>query len=149
MSYSFIDLCLLLINFVRHTAISSTSSTIEYISYLFFILVELLFEIKEFFNDLSLYTFKELATMEYEDIISSRLKAMQETFERDIEELKAHSVGNKTRTALLRSMGDDVEFVAKAIVDESSLKTQTEYINHWISKLILCQKNNLLPCELP
>jgi hypothetical protein len=25
-------------------------------------------------------------------------------------------------------------------VEESSLKTQTKYINHWVSKLILCQK---------
>ena len=102
--------------------------------------MELLSELKEFFNDLSLYTFKELATMEYEDIISSKLKTLQETFERNIQGLKSQSIGNKTRTALLGSMDEDVEFIVKGIVEESSLKTQTEYINHWMSKLILCQK---------
>ena len=86
------------------------------------------------------YTFKELATMEYEDVISSKLKPLQETFERYIEELKKQSIGNKTRTSLLTSIDDYVEFIVKVIEGESSLKTQTEYINYWISKLMLCQK---------
>jgi len=86
------------------------------------------------------YTFKELATMEYEDVISSKLKPLQETFERYIEELKRQSIGNKTRTSLLTSIDDCVEFIVKVIEGESSLKTQTEYINYWISKLMLCQK---------
>ena len=96
-------------------------------------------EIKEFFNDLSLSTFEELGIMDIEDI-SSKLECLRKTFETDIEELKGQSVGNKTRTALLNSMDNDVEFIVKGIVEESSLKTQTEYINHWISKLILCQQ---------
>ena len=78
--------------------------------------------------------------MEYEDVITSKLKPLQETFEIYIEELKRQSIGNKTRTALLTSIDDYVEFIVKAIEGESSLKTQTEYINHWISKLILYQK---------
>jgi hypothetical protein len=56
-----------------------------------------------------------------------------------IEELKLQSVGNITRTHLLNST-DNVEFIVKAIIDESLLKTQTEFINHWIAKMILCQK---------
>jgi hypothetical protein len=43
-----------------------------------------------------------------------------------------------TRTRLLNST-DNVEFIVKGIIDESSFKTQTEFINHWISKLKLCQ----------
>jgi hypothetical protein len=77
-------------------------------------------EIKEFFNDLSLSTFEELGIMDIEDI-SSKLECLRKTFETDIEDLKGQSVGNKTRTALLNSMDDDVEFIVKGIVEESSL----------------------------
>jgi hypothetical protein len=82
--------------------------------------------------------FEELAAKDCEDI-SSILKSLHQTFEKDIEELKGLSVGNKTRTALL-AHNNNVELILKGIVDESSLKTQTEYLKYWISKLILCQK---------
>ena len=39
---------------------------------------------------------------------------------------------------------DTAEFIVKGIVDKSYLKTQTEYINYLISKLILCQKTVVL-----
>ncbi|MGB8934848.1 MAG: hypothetical protein WCC17_07060 [Candidatus Nitrosopolaris sp.] len=75
--------------------------------------------------------------------ISSRLKSLEERFQNDIKGLTELSVGNKTRTDLLRSV-NTVEFILKGIVNESSLKTQTEYINYLISKLILCQKTVVL-----
>ena len=75
--------------------------------------------------------------------ISSRLKSLEERFENDIKGLTELSVGNKTRTDLLRS-ANTVEFILKGIVNESSLKIQTEYINYLISKLILCQKTVVL-----
>ncbi len=96
----------------------------------------------EFFNRLSLSNFEDLAGKNNEDI-SSRLKSLEERFENDIQELIELSVCNKTRTKLLRS-ANTVEFILKGIVDESSLKTQTEYINYLISKLILCQKTVML-----
>jgi hypothetical protein len=89
--------------------------------------VQTLLEIKEFFNDLSLYKFEELATMDYEDTISLKLKSLEEIFERDIEKLKALSIGNKTRTALLCSMDNDVKFILKGIVDESIKNTNRIY----------------------
>jgi hypothetical protein len=74
------------------------------------------------------------------DDISSMLNLLEESFQKHIEELKRQSVGNKTRTNLLNTT-DNVEFIVKGIIiDESSLKSQTEFINHWIAKLILCQK---------
>jgi hypothetical protein len=70
-----------------------------------------------------------------QDDISSILKSLEETFTNRIKELKSQSVGNITRTQLLNST-DNVEFITKAIVDEASLKTQTEFVNHWIAKMI-------------
>jgi len=92
----------------------------------------------EFFNQLSLSNFEDMAGRSSKDI-SSSLKSLEESFENDIKLLTKLSVGNKTRTELLRS-ANTVEFILKGIVNESSLKTQTEYINYLISKLILCQK---------
>jgi hypothetical protein len=92
----------------------------------------------EFFNRLSLSNFEDMARKNSKDV-SSRLTSLEERFENDIKGLTELSVGNKTRTELLRSV-NTVEFILKGIVNESSLKTQTEYINHLISKLILCQK---------
>lgn len=92
----------------------------------------------QFFNDISLTGLEDLGQLDLEDI-SSNLKLLEGTFENHIEELNRQSVGNITRTHLLSST-DDVEFIVKAIIDESSLKTQTEFINHWIAKMILCQK---------
>jgi len=96
----------------------------------------------EFFNRLSLSNFEDMAGKSNKDI-SSRLKSLEERFENDIKGLTELSVGNKTRTELLRS-ANTVEFILKGIVNESSLKTQTEYINYLISKLILCQKTVVL-----
>ena len=96
----------------------------------------------EFFNRLSLSNFEDMARKSSKDI-SSRLKSLEERFENDIKGLTELSVGNKTRTDLLRS-ANTVEFILKGIVNESSLKTQTEYINYLISKLILCQKTVVL-----
>lgn len=92
----------------------------------------------EFFNRLSLSNFEEMAGKSNEDV-SSRLKLLEDRFENDIQELIDLSVGNKTRTKLLHS-SNPVDFILKAMVDESSLSTQTEYINYLISKLILCQR---------
>lgn len=86
-----------------------------------------------------MYTFEELSSIEYEHVVSPKLKSLQESFEHDIEKLKIQSVGHKTRNALLNSIDNDVEFIIKGLAEESSLRTQTEYINHWISKSILCQ----------
>jgi hypothetical protein len=94
-------------------------------------------ELVNFLNDLSLSGLEGLAEKNCEEI-ASKLKPLQESFRNHIEELRRKSVGNNTRMHLLDST-DDVEFVMKGIIDESSLKTQTEYINHWISKLKLCQ----------
>src|SRR5437879_10872773 len=96
----------------------------------------------EFFNRLSLSNFEDMAEKNNDDI-SFRLKFLEERFENDIQELTELSIGNKTRIKLLRS-ANSVEFILKGIVDESSLKTQTEYINYLISKLILCQKTVML-----
>jgi hypothetical protein len=96
-------------------------------------------QIRDFFNLLSLYTFEELSSIEYEHVVSPKLKSLQESFEHDIEKLKIQSVGHKTRNALLNSIDNDVEFIIKGLAEESSLRTQTEYINQWISKSILCQ----------
>ena len=96
----------------------------------------------EFFNRLSLSNFEDMARKNSKDV-SSRLKSLEERFENDIKGLTELSVGNKTRTELLHSV-NTVEFILKGIVNESSLKTQTEYINHLISKLILCQKTVVL-----
>jgi hypothetical protein len=95
-------------------------------------------ELASFFNDISICSLEDLAEWQLEDI-SSTQERMQESFLTDIRELKEQSVGNNTRTKLLNST-DSVEFIVKGIIDESSLKTQTEFINHWISKLLLCQK---------
>jgi len=99
-------------------------------------------EIAEFFNRLSLSNFEDMAGKSNEDI-SSRLKFLEERFENDIQELIELSNDNKTRTKLLHSV-NTVEYLIKGIVDESSLNTQTEYINYLISKLILCQKTVVL-----
>jgi hypothetical protein len=87
----------------------------------------------EFFNDISLAGLEGLTQQDLEHI------GLEETFKNRIEELKLQSVGNITRTHLLNST-DNVEFIVKAIIDESLLKTQTEFFNHWIAKMILCQK---------
>jgi hypothetical protein len=99
-------------------------------------------ETAEFFNRLSLSNFDDMAGKKNEDI-SSRLKFLEERFENDIQELTELSVGNKTRTKLLHS-ANTVEFILQGIVDESSLNTQTEYINYFLSNLILCQKTVVL-----
>ena len=96
----------------------------------------------EFFNRFSLSNFEDMAGKSSKDI-SSRLKSLEERFQNDIKGLTELSVDNKTRTNLLRS-SNTVEFILKGIVNESSLKTQTEYINYLISKLILCQKTVVL-----
>jgi hypothetical protein len=101
-------------------------------------------ETAEFFNRLSLSNFEDLAGKNNEEL-SSRLKSLEVRFGNDIEELTQLSVGNKTRIKLLRSV-NTVDFVLKGIVDESSLKTQTEYINYFISKLIICQKTVMFAC---
>jgi hypothetical protein len=98
--------------------------------------------IDKFFNDISLSGLEGLAQQNQEDI-SSILKSLEETFTNRIEGLKWQSVGNITRTQLLNS-SDNVEFIIRAMVDEASLKTQTEFINHWIAKMILCQKTIVL-----
>jgi hypothetical protein len=87
----------------------------------------------EFFNRLSLSNFEDMAKNSKD--VSSRLKSLEERFENDIKGLTELSVGNKTRTELLRSL-NTVEFILKGVVNESSLKTQTEYINHLISKYL-------------
>ncbi len=74
--------------------------------------------------------------------ISSRLKSLEVRFKNDIKELIELSAGSKPRTRLLRSAS--AEFILKGMVNESSLTTRTEYINYWISKLILCQKTVIL-----
>jgi hypothetical protein len=48
------------------------------------------------------------------------------SFLKHIGDLKQQSVRSKTRTNLLNST-DNVEFIMKGIIDESSLKTQTEF----------------------
>jgi hypothetical protein len=74
--------------------------------------------------------------------ISSRLKSLEVRFENDIKELIELSAGSKLRTRLLRPAS--AEFILKGMVNESSLTTRTEYINYWMSKLILCQKTVIL-----
>jgi hypothetical protein len=102
-------------------------------------------KIRDFFNDLSLYNFEQLGAMDYEDIVSPKLKSLEETFEGDIEEVKGLSVGNNEVASFIQSVdNNDVEFIIKGIVDESSLNNQTEYINHLISKLMLCKKTIFL-----
>ena len=95
----------------------------------------------EFFNRLSLSTFEDMAGKSTEDI-SSRLKSLEVRFENDIKELIELSSGSKPRTRILRSA--NTEFILKGMVNESSLTTRTEYINYWMSKLILCQKTVVL-----
>lgn len=81
-----------------------------------------------FFNDISLTELEGLTELNLEDI-STKLKLLEEIFEEYIKELKQQSIGNITGTQLLSSTSD-VQFIVKGITDESSLKTQTEYINH-------------------
>jgi hypothetical protein len=101
-------------------------------------------ELKDFFNDISLSGFECLAERNCEDI-SSRLELLEESFQKHIEELKRQIVDNNgydnpIQTNLLDNT-DNVEFIKKGIIiDESSLTTQTEFINHWISQFMLCQK---------
>jgi len=98
-------------------------------------------DMAEFFNRLSLSAFEDMAGKSTEDI-SSRLKSLEVRFENDIKELIELSAGSKLRTRLLRSAS--AEFILKGMVNESSLRTRTEYINYWMSKLILCQKTVIL-----
>jgi len=79
----------------------------------------------EFFNQLSLSTFEAMAGESAEDIFS-KLRPLEVRFGDDITELIELSVGNKPRTMLLRSVG--VELILKGMVNESSLRTQSEYI---------------------
>ena len=67
---------------------------------------------------LSLYAFKEIATMEYDDIISTKLKPLQETFERNIEELERQSGTVETDYIILiyhLYMQDDVMTIDKLV----------------------------------
>lgn len=57
--------------------------------------------------------------MVYDDIVSPKLKFLQESFEQDFENLKIQSVANQTRTALLNSIDNVVEFIIKGLVEES------------------------------
>ena len=98
-------------------------------------------DMAEFFSRLSLSAFEDMAGKSTEDI-SSRLKSLEVRFENDIKELIELSAGSKLRTRLLRSAS--AEFILKGMVNESSLTTRTEYINYWMSKLILCQKTVIL-----
>ena len=95
----------------------------------------------EFFNQLSLSTFEDMAGKSSEDIFS-RLKSLEVRFENDIKELIGLSGGNKSRTKLLRSAS--VELILKGLVNESSLSTQTKYVDYLMSKLMLCQKTVIL-----
>ena len=95
----------------------------------------------EFFNQLSLSTFEDMAGKSAEDIFS-RLKSLEVRFGNDIKELIELSVGNQPRTKLLRSAS--VELILKGLVNETSLRTQTEYVDYLISKLMLCQKTVIL-----
>ena len=95
-----------------------------------------------FFNNISLAGLEGLAQLNLEDI-SSKLNYLEETFNDRLEELKLQSIGNITRTHLLNST-DNAEFIVKAIIEESLLKTQTEFIDHWIAKMILCQKTIIM-----
>ena len=79
-----------------------------------------------FFNDISLSDLDGLSELNLDDL-SSILRNLEEMFEENINELKQLSIDNKTRTHLLSSI-NDVEFIIKAITDESSVKVQTEYI---------------------
>ena len=79
-----------------------------------------------FFNDISLSDLDSLSELNLDDL-SSILRNLEEMFEENINELKQLSIDNKTRTHLLSSI-NDVEFIIKAITDESSVKVQTEYI---------------------
>jgi hypothetical protein len=67
----------------------------------------------EFFNRLSLSNFEDffLARKNSKDV-SSRLKSLEERFENDVKGSTELSVGNKTRTELLRSV-NTVEFILK------------------------------------
>ena len=98
-------------------------------------------DMAEFFNRLSLSAFEDMAGKSTEDI-TSRLKSLEVRFENDIQELIEHSICSKPRTRLLRSAS--AEFILKGMVNESSLSTRTEYINYWMSKLMLCQKTVIL-----
>jgi len=98
-------------------------------------------DMAEFFNRLSLSAFEDMAEKSTEDI-TSRLESLEVRFANDIQELIGHSIGSKPRTRLLRSAS--VEFILKGMVNESSLRTRTEYIEYWMSKLMLCQKSVIL-----
>src|SRR6266540_4601087 len=90
-----------------------------------------------FFNDISLFDFEELANFDCNNL-SSRSSLIENQFKLDIAELKKKSVGNKTRTALL-NYTEGMVLIVKGIVRERSLVTQTEYVNYWIARLLLCQ----------
>ena len=98
-------------------------------------------DMAEFFNRLSLSALEDMAGKSTEDI-SSRLKSLELRFGNDIKELIELSVGSKPSTRPLRSAS--AEFILKCMVNESSLRTRTEYINYWLSKLMLCQKTVIL-----
>lgn len=93
-------------------------------------------------NQFSLADFEGLARTNCGEI-SIWIRFLEEQFTTHIQDLKVLSTGNTTRTQLLSST-DNVEFIIKGIIDESSLRKQSEFINYWISRSILCQMTIIL-----
>jgi hypothetical protein len=93
----------------------------------------------KFFNDISLTDLENLAGLKLQDI-SSMMKFLEQIFEENIKELRHLSVNDITATNMLSST-NAAQLVMDAIIDDSSLNTWTDYINHWIAKIILCQKS--------
>jgi hypothetical protein len=95
-------------------------------------------KIINFFDHLPLSIFLDSPRINRDDI-SSKLEVLQNKFEKDIRELKTLCARNETAINLLNSF-NSVELICKGLVSESSLKTQTEFINYWVSNLMLCKQ---------
>jgi hypothetical protein len=65
---------------------------------------------------------------------------LEEIFEEYNKELRDLSVNDITATNLLSSTNAP-QLIIDAIIDDSSLNTKAEHINHWIAKMVLCQKS--------
>lgn len=93
----------------------------------------------QFFNNIALTDLENLAELNVQDI-SSMMKLLEQIFEENIKEFRQLSVDDITTSNLLSST-NAAQLIMDALIDDSSLNTKTEYINHWIAKMILCQKS--------
>src|SRR5947209_7097850 len=89
-----------------------------------------------FFNEVSL---KPLDQVEYLDLNQICIKSdeLHDLFERHKSEIKSKI--NPTGRKLLSK--DNVDLILKAIPEneKNTVKSQTEYLNYWLAKLLICQ----------